>query len=134
LSLESLTAAWPELIATARARSNLLGEALAVTSPASVEAGNVQLLAPPDQAVLVDGLVRQLAVLDELVGARFGARVKVRVALDAPAVGQTNRPKRMTDEVLRAERLDRLRRMDPALDTAANELDLEIVDENPRSP
>jgi len=40
----------------------------------------------------------------------------------------------MTDETLRAERLDRIRRLDPALDTAANELDLEIVDDSPRSP
>jgi hypothetical protein len=38
-------------------------------------------------------------------------------------------PKRMTDASLRGERLERLRRLDPALDTAANELDLEIVDE-----
>ena len=134
LSLESLTAAWPELIAAARARSHLLGEALAVTSPAAVEDGSVQLVAPPDQSHLVDGLVRQLAVLDELVGSRFGAKVRVRVALDVPASGQPIRPKRMTDEVLRSERLERLRRLDPALDTAANELDLEIVDESPRSP
>jgi hypothetical protein len=35
----------------------------------------------------------------------------------------------MTDQALRTEKLERLRRLDPALDTAANELDLEIVDD-----
>jgi hypothetical protein len=35
----------------------------------------------------------------------------------------------MTDQTLRTEKLERLRRLDPALDAAANELDLEIVDE-----
>ncbi|HEV8151075.1 MAG TPA: hypothetical protein VGP61_12910, partial [Gemmatimonadales bacterium] len=87
-----------------------------------------------DQAVLVEGLQKQLGVVDDLIGAYFGARVKVRIALKPAATGQTERPKRMTDEGLRAERLDRLRRLDPALDTAANELDLEIVDDSPRSP
>jgi len=134
LSLEALQREWPQIIAAARERSILLGQALAVTFPSAVGNGEVQLRAPADQAVLVEGLQRQLVVLDELVGSRFGTRVKARVLLDAPPGGQTERPKRMTDEVLRAERLDRLRKLDPALDTAANELDLEIVDDSPRSP
>ena len=134
LSLESLTAAWPELVAAARERSILLGQALEVTTPSAAGNGEVQLGAPAAQAVLVEGLQRQLPVIDELIGSRFGTRVKVRVLLETPPGKPTERPKRMTDETLRAERLDRLRRMDPALDTAANELDLEIVDDSPRSP
>jgi DNA polymerase III subunit gamma/tau len=133
LTLESLVAAWPELILAARGRSNLLGQALEATTPVLVQSGQVQLTAGPEQAVLVDGLQRQLQVLDELIGARFATRVKVRVTLGTPASG-SEPPKRLTDEVLRNERLDRLRRLDPALDTVANELDLEIVDESPRSP
>ncbi|HTL05498.1 MAG TPA: DNA polymerase III subunit gamma/tau [Gemmatimonadales bacterium] len=134
LSLESLMGAWPEIVAAARERSNLLGQALEATTPSGVSGSEVQLRAPVEHAVLVEGLQRQLPVLDELVGSRFGVRVKVRVAVEAPAGGPVPRPKRMTDETLRAERLDRIRRLDPALDTAANELDLEIVDDSPRSP
>jgi DNA polymerase III subunit gamma/tau len=133
LTLESLRNEWPQLIATARERSILLGQALAATTPVAVAGGEVQLRASADHAVLVDGLQRQLAVVDELVGGRFGQAVKVRVAVE-PQGGQTERPKRMTDEVLRTERLNRLRKLDPALDTAADELDLEIVDDSPRSP
>jgi DNA polymerase-3 subunit gamma/tau len=134
LSLETLTQTWPEIVAAARARSNLLGQALEATTPSGVSGGEVQLRAPVEHAVLVEGLQRQLPVLDELVGSHFGVPVKVRVAVEAPAGGPAQRPKRMTDETLRAERLDRIRRLDPALDTAANELDLEIVDDSPRSP
>lgn len=133
LSLESLRAAWPELIAAARERSILLGQALAVTTPASVSGEEVHLSAPVDQAVQVEGLRQKLAVLDELIGARFGTTPKVLLDL-ATDPNQVERPKRMTDSDLRQERLGRLRRLDPALDTAADELDLEIVDESPRSP
>jgi len=134
LSLESLTEAWPGLIAAARERSILLGQALAVTTLLSAGGGAVQLQAGADQAVLIEGLQRQLGVIEELLAAQFGSPVKVRVSLEAPAAGPAARPKRLTDEGLRAERLDRLRKLDPALDLAANELDLEIVDDSPRSP
>ena len=134
LSLETLIAAWPELIEAARERSILLSQGLEVTTPSAVANGEVQLRAPAEQAVLVEGLQRQLPAIDELVGSRFGTRVKVRVIVEAAPGDRAARPKRMTDESLRSERLERLRRLDPALDTAANELDLEIVDDSPRSP
>ena len=79
--------------------------------------------------MLTEGVRRQLGVVEEILASRFVGPVKVRLAVEAPPGGPAERPKRMTDEVLRAERLERLRRVDPALDTAANELDLEIVDE-----
>jgi hypothetical protein len=69
-------------------------------------------------------------VIDDLIGTFFGGQVKVQVALE-PAEAA---PKRMTKDDLRAERLAGLRKRDPALDAAANELDLEIVDDSPRSP
>ena len=134
LTLEFVRREWPEIIAAARERSSLLGQALEVTTPVAVANGEVQLRAAPDHIVLVEGLQRQLPVLDELVRSRFGRAVKVLVAIETPPSPKSERPKRMTDEVLRAERLDRLRKLDPALDTAADELDLEIVDDSPRSP
>ena len=132
LSLDSVKDAWPEIIASARERSILLGEALGASTPAAVTQGTVQLRAAADDAVLMEGLQRQLPVLDALLGAHFGRPVRVQVAVESKSGGE--RPKRMSEEVIRAERLDRLRRLDPALDTAANELDLEIVDDSPRSP
>ena len=130
LSLATLTAAWPDLVEAARARSILLGQALETTPPGSVTKGEIRLVASPDHAVVVEGIQRQIGLVEELVQSHFGVRVRITVAA-APPVGHEPKepPKRMTDEALRTEKLERLRRLDPALDTAANELDLEIVDE-----
>jgi hypothetical protein len=49
-------------------------------------------------------------------------------AAPGPEENAPNRPRRMSDAGARAERLKTLRKKDPALDTAADELDLEIVD------
>ncbi len=129
LTLASLLAAWPEIVEAARGRSILLGEALAAVAPTAVSPGEVRLGAPADHSVLVEGIQRQVGVVEELVRNRFGGSPRVFIA--APPLPDPSRqpPKRMTDASLRGERLERLRRLDPALDTAANELDLEIVDE-----
>jgi hypothetical protein len=61
-------------------------------------------------------------------------RLGVPVALTVetgPATATAERPKRMSEASLRSERLKGLRGTDPALDTAVDELDLEIVDERP---
>ncbi len=130
LSLATLIAAWPEIVEAARARSILLGQALEAIPPRSVAKGEIRLVASLDHAVLMEGIQRQIGLVEDLVQSHFGVRGKVSVAPEAPAGREPQeRPKRMTDEALRTEKLARLRRLDPALDTAANELDLEIVDE-----
>jgi DNA polymerase-3 subunit gamma/tau len=129
LSLPALLAMWPEVLDAATEKSRLLGQALAATTPVAADNGEVRLSATADQAMLTEGVRRQLGAVEEILLSRFLGPVRVRLALEAPPGGRSEPPKRMTDEVLRAERLERLRRVDPALDTAANELDLEIVDE-----
>ena len=130
LTLESLRSAWPEILTAAGDRSRLLGQALAVTTPVAVSGGEIRLAARADDGMLIEGVRRQIGAVEELLSARFLEPVKVRLVIeDRPEDAPAGPPKRMTSEVLRAERLERIRRMDPALDTAANELDLEIVDE-----
>jgi DNA polymerase III gamma/tau subunit len=128
LSLASLLAVWPEVLADAGGRSKLLEHALAATTPVAAGNGEVRLSAKAGQEGLAEGAGRQAAVVEELIAARFGGPVTVRLVTEAPRGAPAAPPLRMTDSVLKAERLDRLRRLDPALDTAANELDLEIVD------
>jgi len=94
----------------------------------------VRLVAVRQEEHALEGVRRQLGVVQELIAARFGGQVRIELALESPAGSPAPPPKRLTGEALRAERLDRLRRLDPALDRAADELDLEIVDEGPRSP
>jgi hypothetical protein len=130
LSFATLVAAWPDIVEAARARSNLLGQALEATPPGSVSNGEIRLVASADHAVLVEGIQRQISLVEELVQVHFGVRARITVAPAGPAGTEPQeRPKRMTDQALRSEKLERLRRLDPALDAAANELDLEIVDE-----
>jgi DNA polymerase-3 subunit gamma/tau len=130
LTLEALRSAWPEILVAAAERSRLLGQALAATTPVSAGAGEIRLSAGADQGMLIEGVRRQIGAVEELLSSRFLEPVKVRLVVeDRPDAAPAAPPKRMTNEVLRAERLERIRRMDPALDTAANELDLEIVDE-----
>lgn len=128
LSLPALLAIWPEVIESATEKSRLLGQALTATTPVAAGNGEVRLSATADQAMLTEGVQRQIGLVEELLASRFTGPIRVRLVVEVPS-GAAERPKRMTDEVLRAERLERLRRIDPALDTAANELDLEIVDE-----
>jgi DNA polymerase-3 subunit gamma/tau len=129
LALPALLEAWPDIRAAASERSKLLGQALDGVTPVSAGDGVVRLSSSPDHGVLVEGVQRQLPLVEELIGLRFEGPVKVKLVAEAPPPGRAEPPQRMTNEVLRAERLARLRRIDPALDTAANELDLEIVDE-----
>ncbi|HSE53504.1 MAG TPA: hypothetical protein VLB00_15040 [Gemmatimonadales bacterium] len=125
-----MRASWPEILAAAGERSRLLGQALAVTTPVAAAGGEIRLSAGGEQGMLIEGVRRQIGAVEELLSARFLEPVTVRLVVeDRPDDAPAGPPKRMTSEVLRAERLERIRRMDPALDTAANELDLEIVDE-----
>src|SRR5687767_1877757 len=130
LTLETLRSAWPDILTVAGERSRLLGQSLAATTPVAAAGSEIRLSARADQGMLIEGVRRQIGVVEELLSARFLEPVKVRLVVeDRPDEAPAGPPKRMTSEVLRAERLERIRRMDPALDTAANELDLEIVDE-----
>jgi hypothetical protein len=74
-------------------------------------------------------LERQKERLAGLLGRIVGAPVDLRLdGGDAPAPSAKARPQRLSDQTLRADRLKGLRARDPALDAAADALDLEIVD------
>jgi len=132
-TLESITAQWPDLVALVRERSVLTGEALAASSPAGFEAGELQLTAAPDRALIVEGVTRQRGLVEEVLAAALGVPVRITMAVGPPSAAQPARHKRLNDSDLRAEKLARIRKLDPALDIAADALDLEIVDEGPRS-
>jgi DNA polymerase-3 subunit gamma/tau len=133
LSLDALLSAWPDIVAAARERSILLGQALVTMTPAAAGDGAVRLTAPPEEEHALEGVRRQLSLVQELIMARFSGPVRLEASIEGAAAAPPP-SKRLTGEALRAERLHRLRRLDPALDRAADALDLEIVDEGPRSP
>jgi hypothetical protein len=72
-----------------------------------------------DQAQVVE------EVLQRAIGRPARLRVTEAAAGDAAA---PPRPRKLTDASLKADRLRSFRSKDPTLDTAADALDLEIVD------
>ena len=80
--------------------------------------------------MITERLTRQRDVVQSLLGRYLGAPVQLVMGSAAPSPEESGpaRPKRMSDAGARAERLKTLRKKDPALDAAADELDLEIVD------
>ena len=130
--LATLRALWPEIVEQARERSRIVGEALESVVPASWDGTVLELEATSGQEFLIEGaLARQPALVVEILGSRLERSPTVRLVKGTQ--GGDDKPQPSND--LRSSELERIRRLDKALDVAATELDLEIVDDRlPRSP
>ena len=128
-TLDAIREAWPAVIAAVRAESRFLGEALAATQPTAAEPPELRVTMAEPNPLLHERLEQQAATVERVVSARVGGPVRLRIALDAPAEAERESPAtRMSESGIRAARLKGLRARDPALDAAADELDLEIVE------
>jgi hypothetical protein len=123
---EGIRAAWPDVIEAASRQSRFLGQMLGSGSPRIVGAGALEVAFGPDQAVAREGVERQLSTVQTIASARLGTPVSITLAGSETA---TPRSGRLTVDEIRRERLGELRRRDPALDAAAEALDLEMVDD-----
>jgi DNA polymerase-3 subunit gamma/tau len=128
--LTALTGRWDELVARMRASGKaLLAAALAASSPHAITKSGeltIELDEPNDfhaRAIEQDATVI-LAVLREW----FSGIERLTLRRDAPKAGADEKPKRVTDEMVKAERLSGLRKKDRVLDAAIEMLDLEIAD------
>jgi DNA polymerase-3 subunit gamma/tau len=130
--LASLRALWPEIVEQARERNRIVGEALGSALPASWDGTVLELEATAGQEFLVEGaLARHPALVVEILGSQLERRPTVRLLKGSSA----SDVKSLHSNDLRSSELERIRRLDKALDVAATELDLEIVDDRlPRSP
>ena len=128
-TLEAVQEAWSSVVAAVRAESRFLGEALAVTKPAAVTPPDLRVTMAEPNPLLHERLEQQAATVERIVSARVGAPVRLRIAVDAPADSERASPaSRMSESGIKAARLKGLRERDRALDAAADELDLEIVE------
>lgn len=129
LELAALTGRWDDLVA----RFREMGKALVVTAleasaPRAVTAKgeiSIELDEPNDfhAKVIEQARAEIVAILREW----FDGVSMVAVHREGErAVGE--RPRRMTDEMVKSERLSGLRRKDAVLDVAIDVLDLEIAD------
>jgi DNA polymerase-3 subunit gamma/tau len=128
-TVEGLRAAWPEIVAAVRERRSFLGEAIATAEPVEVSPPWVTIQVPESSAIFVQPLQEHSPQLEQILEQAVRGAVKLRVVAGGGGgpVGSEG-PKRMSEASVRADRLKRLRAKDPALDTAADALDLEIVE------
>lgn len=130
LTLDYVVASWPEVVARGKSRSLLLGTILEATVPVAVEGSRIAVAVQDGDSHLGEGLKSRFGVVEEVLRERFGSGVTMAVEA-APMGGgsaPSQAPKRLSQKELRKEKLERLRTGDPALDAAADALDLEIVD------
>jgi DNA polymerase-3 subunit gamma/tau len=129
-TLAGVQSGWSELIEQAREVSRFLGEALVAARLVDVAPPVIHVeLAEPNPAH-EGAFERYAAQFERRLTVFLGtpATLQVRIASPAAEAAPPPRAARLSDADLNAERLARLRTKDPALDVAATELDLEIVE------
>jgi hypothetical protein len=128
-ALEAVRMAWPELVAEVRAQSRFLGEALAATTPASLDLPWLTVELAEANPLFAERLQAQARAVEEVLERALGQPARLRVVeAAAPRGSAPPAPRKLTEASLKADRLRSFRSKDPSLDTAADALDLEIVD------
>ena len=128
-SIEAIRAGWPAIVVAARVQSRFLGELLASVEPCELALPYLNVALREPNQLFAERLEQEAPKVEEILTRSLGQPVRLRLV---PAPGSqaapASRPRRMSDSSIKAERLREFRAKDPALDTAADALDLEIVD------
>jgi DNA polymerase-3 subunit gamma/tau len=119
--------AWPDIVAEVRGRSRFLGEALSSATPGPVEGTTLPLVLAESNPLFAERIQSEAPAVEEAVRRHTGQALRIRVTV-ADGGGAVPKARALTESSLRADRLRSFRAQDPALDTAADALDLEIVD------
>jgi DNA polymerase III subunit gamma/tau len=128
LDLNRLTERWDDVTARVReAGMSVLASALENAMPSAVSArggGEITILQDEPNPFHAEVIEEKHAQLLAIVRELFTGVSRITVASGAGAAA----PKRLTDEMIRSQRLDRLRQQNPMLGTAIDVLDLDVVD------
>jgi hypothetical protein len=128
-TLEGLLRAWPDLVVAAREQSRFLGEALAAAQPTAVDAPTLSVIVPDGNPMHLEALGRQREAVERLLAQAVGAPVTLSVVEAKGGAGAPPpRTRRLSEAESRAERLKVLKGRDPALEAAAETLDLEVLE------
>ncbi len=128
-SIEAIRAGWPAIIVAARVQGRFLGELLASVEPVALVLPYLNVALREPNQLFAERLEQEASKVEEILTRSLGQPIRLRLVAnpDQPAAPQA-RPRRMSDSSIKADRLREFRAKDPALDTAADALDLEIVD------
>jgi DNA polymerase-3 subunit gamma/tau len=127
-SIEAIRAGWPAIVVAARVQSRFLGELLSAVEPAELALPWLNVVLREPNQLFAERLDQEAAKVEEILTRTLGQPVRLRVLLPSTDSGSTPKPRRMSDSSIKADRLREFRAKDPTLDTAADALDLEIVD------
>ena len=104
-------------------------EALAATTPSALESPWLTVSLAEPNPLFAERLQGQAGAVEEVLRRATGVGLRLRVTEAVPPTGEASpRPRRMSEASIKADRLKAFRAKDAALDTAAEALDLEIVD------
>ena len=127
-SIEAIRAGWPAIVVAARVQSRLLGELLSALEPAELALPWLNVVMREPNQLFAERLDQEASRVEEILSRSLGQPVRLRLTSATPASGSLPKPRRMSDSSIKADRLREFRAKDPTLDTAADALDLEIVD------
>jgi DNA polymerase III subunit gamma/tau len=128
-SIEAIKAGWPAIIVAARVQSRFLGELLGSVEPTELTLPYLNVALKEPNQLFAERLEQEARKVEEILTRSLGQPIRLRVvARPGGEAAAPSRPQRMSDSSIKADRLREFRAKDPALDTAADALDLEIVD------
>jgi DNA polymerase-3 subunit gamma/tau len=126
-SIEAIRAGWPAIVVAARVQSRFLGELLASVDPAELALPWLSVVMKESNQLFAERLEQEASKVEEILTRTLGQPVRLRVTMAVPEGGPPAK-RRISDASIKADRLREFRSKDPTLDTAADALDLEIVD------
>jgi DNA polymerase III subunit gamma/tau len=128
-SIEAIRAGWPAIVVAARVQSRLLGEVLAAVEPSELSLPWLSVAMREPNQLFAERLDQEAPKVEEILTRTLGQPIRLRVTSGPPSAGAPPaKAQRMSESSLKADRLREFRAKDPTLDTAADALDLEIVD------
>jgi DNA polymerase-3 subunit gamma/tau len=140
LTLESVRALWPQVVAMAKSEKPLVASALEDSEPAALEGEVIRLRTLGGNPLTAEGLSRNRPVIEGIAARVLGAAVTVvlptggastaagKRSAGTPSQGASTPPSRLTASGAKAERLKALRKADPSLDSAIDSLDLDLLE------
>jgi DNA polymerase-3 subunit gamma/tau len=141
LTLASVQALWPQVVATAKNEKPLVANALEDSEPTALEGEVIRLRPLGGNPLTSEGLIRNRPVIEGIAARVLGRAVTVVLAAGAgpasggaknppaaPSRGSPPSPPRLTASGAKAERLKALRKRDPSLDSAIDSLDLDLLE------
>jgi DNA polymerase III subunit gamma/tau len=127
LELSKVTGRWDDLVERLRGGKPMLASALEHASPVAVTVnGVVTIELDESNDIFAHAITTGRAEIAGALGEWFSGVERVELRRDEAAA--TAPPKRLTDEMVRAERIASLKKRDPVLRAAIDALDLDVVD------